>query len=62
MVECEFNCRDVKNGVYGVLIDTWWNVNAIVVITVSTTVIVLIDTWWNVNAVINKALDALNGF
>ena len=62
MVECEFCFTDSPSESNNVLIDTWWNVNAIVVITVSTTVIVLIDTWWNVNAVINKALDALNGF
>ena len=32
-----------------VLIDTWWNVNAINTIKYNRFSIVLIDTWWNVN-------------
>ena len=33
-----------------VLIDTWWNVNAIVTCKSFLSETVLIDTWWNVNA------------
>ena len=32
-----------------VLIDTWWNVNEIIIIGLSVALLVLIDTWWNVN-------------
>ena len=32
-----------------VLIDTWWNVNIVVMNVVAMKTIVLIDTWWNVN-------------
>ena len=40
---------DLQGSAHLVLIDTWWNVNAIASITVVTTLMVLIDTWWNVN-------------
>ena len=32
-----------------VLIDTWWNVNAVNAIPSNISLLVLIDTWWNVN-------------
>ena len=49
MVECEYETEyDVK--LYeGVLIDTWWNVNPIKLVTHCAAALVLIDTWWNVN-------------
>ena len=32
-----------------VLIDTWWNVNAVASLNSAFAMRVLIDTWWNVN-------------
>ena len=32
-----------------VLIDTWWNVNKLMLAGVFPDALVLIDTWWNVN-------------
>ena len=32
-----------------VLIDTWWNVNMLMVTRTKAVLPVLIDTWWNVN-------------
>ena len=49
MVECEYFYFTCRYRFTTVLIDTWWNVNTIVVTTVDITSSVLIDTWWNVN-------------
>ena len=35
-----------------VLIDTWWNVNKICIISYVIKGFVLIDTWWNVNKIL----------
>ena len=35
--------------VIAVLIDTWWNVNIIILLVPASESGVLIDTWWNVN-------------
>ena len=35
---------------FSVLIDTWWNVNSLALISAQIDFIVLIDTWWNVNS------------
>ena len=49
MVECE--CVPFAYGIWwlSVLIDTWWNVNCIIIYHRCVCIAVLIDTWWNVN-------------
>ena len=49
MVECESLRGQINNYGFGVLIDTWWNVNINVEEPPEWLVSVLIDTWWNVN-------------
>ena len=49
MVECKFVINSTAYDDVTVLIDTWWNVNAVVSVTVTPSSAVLIDTWWNVN-------------
>ena len=49
MVECKFFKKGKMDYGETVLIDTWWNVNAVVSVTVTPSLAVLIDTWWNVN-------------
>ena len=50
MVECEFVTHAVSSiRLYIVLIDTWWNVNNGLCLTMNIQLVVLIDTWWNVN-------------
>ena len=49
MVECEYVDGDTDESSATVLIDTWWNVNPIRLVTHCAAAFVLIDTWWNVN-------------
>ena len=57
MVECEFISGKSFPFLFGVLIDTWWNVNENTIVQEIDLSIVLIDTWWNVNvSSIKKAL------
>ena len=49
MVECEYVISSISQNHSSVLIDTWWNVNIMMFITMLAPVDVLIDTWWNVN-------------
>ena len=49
MVECEFFVYILSFAYNCVLIDTWWNVNPIIIELVPSSDNVLIDTWWNVN-------------
>ena len=49
MVECESNKLGIGADAYSVLIDTWWNVNSLRLISDVMCSQVLIDTWWNVN-------------
>ena len=50
MVECEFNIYFISRNHIIVLIDTWWNVNLILLLELQIKHTVLIDTWWNVNS------------
>ena len=49
MVECESGKIANMYGSIVVLIDTWWNVNMLMVTRTKAVLPVLIDTWWNVN-------------
>ena len=50
MVECEYQrLTEIENRGM-VLIDTWWNVNYLMMQLRKAFNSVLIDTWWNVNA------------
>ena len=49
MVECEYQQTIYIMKKLRVLIDTWWNVNNILLIIEQMNALVLIDTWWNVN-------------
>ena len=45
-----------------VLIDTWWNVNGLIVTGSNTSLAVLIDTWWNVNYFLYHSGMSASGF
>ena len=45
-----------------VLIDTWWNVNPIKLVTHCAAALVLIDTWWNVNVDLFLGSIAISSF
>ena len=49
MVECECVWTIGYGHTGKVLIDTWWNVNMIILVVPVSASGVLIDTWWNVN-------------
>ena len=49
MVECEQKICLSTPTTTRVLIDTWWNVNAALLLSSLRSECVLIDTWWNVN-------------
>ena len=49
MVECECFTWSDKQLWFWVLIDTWWNVNDMILSVGQYVDNVLIDTWWNVN-------------
>ena len=48
-MECKYIQRIEEKKQYKVLIETYWNVNASVVIKKNVVVGVLIETYWNVN-------------
>ena len=60
MVECEFLFIANGSGCVLVLIDTWWNVNQLIVFVVKLHPLVLIDTWWNVNSAATSVLCVVN--
>ena len=52
MVECECIKQGFNRHTIIVLIDTWWNVNAVAKNLDFIRHFVLIDTWWNVNFIL----------
>ena len=50
------------NSFHFVLIDTWWNVNKILVRHDPQPSGVLIDTWWNVNEIEKDYMNRAEGF
>ena len=62
MVECEFEMLKRGYKLARVLIDTWWNVNAMKNNEDHIVETVLIDTWWNVNKGRRIAITNARGF